>query len=339
MQQLPLEPADIKMLRRKLIPFFAFAGFSGMIFAFIGFSFLGKFKDPMAFDDIALYVFVGFGLIFFGVIGYMIWAVFADLKRGVKNRISGIVTNKRLNVHHSQTHHTPTGRGNSSKTTRHYYLYIDDEEHSVEFKHYNKARVGMHIVLDKAPKSKITLALEITGKEVIDQDAHKSESQTNGKFLQTTFPEVKLTSKDEEVLKSLFKSQQKARYIWLIPTLVMLISFLANGLYGLLVFFFPVVIIPAYQFYKIIRLYRNYQLSKSYGFKRGVPTVIEDKTTFTSNRSKSAQRLKITIGVITVESVTFDQLQVGDRLVVFKPKYGKQPISIMTMDQQEYYLY
>ena len=339
MQQLPLEAADIKKLRLRLLPFFAFAGFSGLIFAFIGFSVLGNFNDPMAFDDIAVYVFIGFGVFFFSVIGYMIWAVFADLKRGVKHRISGMVTNKRLNVQHSQTHHHNTSRNHSSKTTRHYYLYIDDEEHSVDFKHYNKAKVGMHIVLDKAPKSKMTLAMELTGQEVVDQEAHKLEGETNDKFLQTKFPDVKLTPKDEEVLKSIFKSQQKARYVWLVPTLIMLISFLANGLEGLLILFFPVVIIPAYQLFKIMRSYRTYQMSKRYGFKRGVPAIIEDKTTFTSNRSKSAQRLKTTIGVITVESVTFDQLQVGDRLVVFKPQYGKQPLSIMTMDQQEYYLY
>lgn len=339
MQQLPLEAADIKKLRLRLLPFFAFAGFSGLIFALIGFAVLGKSKDPMAFDDIAVYVFIGFGVFFFSVIGYMIWAVFADLKKGVKHRISGIVTNKRLNVQHSQTHHHNTSRNHSSKTTRHYYLYIDDEEHSVDFKHYNKAKVGMHIVLDKAPKSKMTLAMELTGQEVVDQEAHKLEGETNDKFLQTTFPDVKLTPKDEEVLKNIFKSQQKARYVWLVPTLIMLVTFLANGLQGLLILFFPVVIIPAYQLFKIIRSYRTYQMSKRYGFKRGVPTIIEDKTTFTSNRSKSAQRLKTTIGVITVESVTFDQLQVGDRLVVFKPQYGKQPLSIMTMEQQEYYLY
>ncbi|RKQ43312.1 hypothetical protein BXY85_3931 [Roseivirga pacifica] len=339
MQQLPLEAADIKKLRLRLLPFFAFAGFSGLIFAFIGFAVLGKSKDPMAFDDIAVYVFIGFGVFFFSVIGYMIWAVFADLKRGVKNRISGMVTNKRLNVHHSQTHHHNTSRNHSSKTTRHYYLYIDDEEHSVDFKHYNKAKVGMHIVLDKAPKSKMTLAMELTGQEVVDQKAHKLEGETNDKFLQTIFPDVKLTPKDEEVLKNIFKSQQKARYVWLVPTLIMLVTFLANGLEGLLILFFPVVIIPAYQLFKIIRSYRTYKMSKRYGFKRGIPAIIEDKTTFTSNRSKSAQRLKTTIGVITVESVTFDQLQVGDRLVVFKPQYGKQPLSIMTMDQQEYYLY
>ncbi|WP_422004552.1 hypothetical protein [Roseivirga pacifica] len=339
MQQLPLEAADIKTLRLRLLPFFAFAAFSVLLFTFIGFTFLDTAKEALSGSTIGIYVFFGFAVIFFSVIGYMIWAVFADLKKGVKHRISGIVTNKRLNVQHSQTHHHQTGRNNSSKTTRHYYLYIDDEEHSVDFKHYNKAKVGMHIVLDKAPKSKMTLAMELTGQEVVDQEAHKLEGETNDKFLQTTFPDVKLTPKDEEVLKNIFKSQQKARYVWLVPTLIMLVTFLANGLQGLLILFFPVVIIPAYQLFKIIRSYRTYQMSKRYGFKRGVPAIIEDKTTFTSNRSKSAQRLKTTVGVITVESVTFDQLQVGDRLVVFKPQYGKQPLSIMTMDQHEYYLY
>lgn len=106
-------------------------------------------------------VFVGFGLIFLGILGYMVWASVADIKRGFKYRVKGMVTNKRMKINTSTSHSSVGGRPRGSSTTRHYYLYINDEEFAVSHKYYNQVPIGFQVVLDRAPRSKVVLSLEV----------------------------------------------------------------------------------------------------------------------------------------------------------------------------------
>src|SRR5690606_25479552 len=94
-------------------------------------------------DKTGLYILVGFSVFFFSIIAYMISAMVIDLRRGIKYRITGTITDKKLNVRTSTTHSSNGKTGSSSShssTSRHYYVYIDDVQYSIEQQHYGKLK-------------------------------------------------------------------------------------------------------------------------------------------------------------------------------------------------------
>lgn len=106
----------------------------------------------------------------FGIIAYMISTSVIDLRRGFKHRITGKITDKKLDVRTSTTHSSNGKTGSSSShssTSRHYYVCIDDVQYSIEQQYYGKVKVGNDVILEKAPKSNITLLLEVTKTERI----------------------------------------------------------------------------------------------------------------------------------------------------------------------------
>ncbi|MEL6559293.1 MAG: hypothetical protein AAFQ94_13975, partial [Bacteroidota bacterium] len=140
--QLPLEPQDIKKLRKQLIPVLIFPFFVVGIFYLI-FTFVFKNADGFLANGIALYVMIGFGIFFLGIIAYIAWAFFYDIRVGVKNRITGLVTDRQLNINTS--HRTTSNSKSSTRTTRHYYVFIDDIKYKVGFDTYNSVKTGDRI--------------------------------------------------------------------------------------------------------------------------------------------------------------------------------------------------
>jgi len=340
-ETLALEPADLRKLKKQLIPIIAFPFIAiGMFGLFFYFFFSGE--DSFTSDRIGQYIMIGFGLFFFGIIGYMIWSTAIDIKRGVKFRVTGKVTDKRLDVHTSTSHGVGGGRTgsgiSSSRTTRRYFVYIDNEEYSLDYKHYTRVKVGQSVVLDLAPKSNLTLNLEITGQAEGNEETVKEQAASDRKFLQSTFEEVRFNDQDFEALKRGYKADLKARMVWIAPFVLIDIGIIANGLWGILVFLFPLVIVPLYQLFKLVKIYTRYQNNKLYSHKKGVTAIVEDKSTFTSNRSGSSNNVRTTQGMLKVSSVMYDKLSIGDKIIIFKPNEGKNPLSLMTLDKQEYYL-
>ncbi|MAE84371.1 MAG: hypothetical protein CMB80_16640 [Flammeovirgaceae bacterium] len=334
--QFPLTPEDISKLRRRIIPILGFAVFATAIFAAI-FSFvLTGFADGFGDEPFIFIVFGFFALIFAGVIGYQIWAVATDIKLGIKERISGEITDKRLDVHTSTTHHSSGRRsGTSTKTTRRYFIYIDGVEHTVDYRYYSQARVGEHVLMEIAPKSKTVLSFEAT--ESAEEESPE-EIEIDTKFLLKEFPEQRLTEEDIRVLNSKFMKELKSKLLFMSPFLFIIFGLVVNELTGLLIFLFPILIFPMYQGFVVMRKLGFYIRNKQYAHKQADPVLVTDKHTYTSNRSGNRQNIVTSSGSVSVEPRLYDQLEVGDKLILFKPKYGKQILSVMTMDQEEFYV-
>ncbi|NDV42447.1 hypothetical protein [Flagellimonas sediminis] len=74
------------------------------------------------------------------------------------------------------------------------------------------------------------------------------------------------------------------------------------------------------------------------GIKHRISGKIMDKLTITSNRRSNSNAIRTTQGTITVNTVLYDKLSVGDGITIFMTQYGNRPISLLTMDQEEFYL-
>ena len=340
-EQLPLAPEDIKRLRKHLIPMMIFPIMVVVMFGlFASFVFEDIF-ETFGNDSSGKIMLAVFGLFFFGIIGYMIWSASVDLKRGFKYRITGKVTDKRLNVTTSTTTGSGGSRGasgTSTKTTRNYFLYIDGEEYSVEYKEYTRTKVGSHVVLDQAPKSKLTLKLTEEQPADFDQKVAEEKKTENRKFLESTVQEVRLSDRDLEAIKGIYTAEKNRRFMFMGPVLIFDLMLIANGLWTFVLVIFPLLLVPLYQFYKVLRSYMRYNNAKLYGYKIGYTALVEDKLTFTSNRSGNVNRVVTTRGTINVNTLLYDKLSVGDKVILFAPKQGKHYLSLVTLDKEEFHL-
>lgn len=332
-EKLPLEPADIKKLRRQLFAMLLFpVVVIGMFLLFISFVFK-DFKNSFAGDAVVLYVFIGFCLFFFGIIAYMIGTTAIDLRRGIKHRISGKITDKRLNV---QTTGSGSGTGGKTRTTRYYYLYVDDEEFSVDYREFTKVKVGMHVVMDRAPKSKRTLSLETIPQP--DAEMVSTPNNERHRFLEKRIPHTRYTQKDFEALKRIWYAALKRRLFLAAPFVSIGILLLISGFWGFAVFLFPLWAVPLYQAFQLYRAHRNYRRNKFSAHKKGVAALVEDKLTITSNRRSNSNSIRTSQGRITVNTMLYDKLSIGDGITIYFTQYGNMPIGLLTRDQEEFYL-
>jgi hypothetical protein len=332
-ENLPLSSADIKKLRQQLFAMLVFpVVVIGMFLLFISFVFK-DFKNSFAGDTVVLYVFIGFCLFFFGIIAYMIGTTAIDLRRGIKHRISGKITDKRLNV---QTTGGGSGTGGKTRTTRQYYLYVDDEEFSVDYREYAKVKVGMDVVMDRAPKSGKTLNLEILAQSDATNDS--LPRMDTDRFLEKRIPHTRYTPKDFEALKRIWHAALKRRLFLAAPFVSVGILLLISGFWGFAVLLFPLWMVPLYQTYKLFVAHRNYRRDKFSAHKKGIAALVEDKLTITSNRKSNTNNIRTTHGTLTVNTVLYDKISVGDGITIFKTQFGNTPISVWTMDEEEFYL-
>lgn len=288
-------------------------------------------------------IFIGFAVLFFSILGFMIWSSVIDIKRGYKERVTGVVTDKRLNVRTSTTHRPSGGRSGSSSTssstTRHYYLYIDGEEYSIDYKNYTRVKVGAHVVLDRAPKSKLTLSLNVLSQGENDAQATNANREENKKFLDSSMKEERFTDQDFVALKQAFRVEVKRKLLFMLPFLVIVFGMIFNGLLGFLIILFPLIVIPLFQGFVAMRRLAEYVKNKAHAHKRGVTALVEDKLTVTSDRSRGVNKVITTHGTLKVNTVLYDKLSVGEKVIIFFPKYGKQPLSLMKLNKEEFYLY
>ncbi|MEL7147868.1 MAG: hypothetical protein AAFO69_15955 [Bacteroidota bacterium] len=331
---IPLEPEDLKKLRKQLIPVLIFPFLAGGVF-FLIFTFVFKNKtDGLAADGIVLWVMIAFALFFAGILGYMIWSFVYDIRQGIKHRITGVVTDKQMDV---QTSQKSTGRhGSSTRTTRSYYVFIDQIRYKMDYSAYGKVKVGDHIELEKAPKSGVTLKLEVL--TPAETQETRNEEAVGRSFLNTKLEPVPLTEADIKHLKKQYFQFVQKRVLWNLPLIMIVGSLVASGLQGLLLFLFPIPIILGYAFFRIIRATSRYFRNKSEGHKFGVTAMVEDKITVTGNRTSTQYKIKSTAGTFPTNQSLYEKLSKNDKLVVFKPMFGITMLSVTTMDQQEFYV-
>ena len=334
-EKLPLNEQDIKKIRKHLIPILVFPFLAvGMFYGFYS-----VFWSDSQFlqDKTGQYMLIGFSVFFFGIIAYMISTSVIDLRRGFKYRITGTVTDKKLDVRTSTTH-SPNGKTGSSSshssTSRHYYVSIDDVQYSIEQQHYGKLKVGNAIVLEQAPKSHLTLLLEVN--ELSQRQSAETDAD-NRQFLNSIPQKVPFKPEDFQALKKGFQSKLKTRLIWLLPTLFIVLSLVWSGMQAFLVFLFPLVLIPAYQLWKIMRELRQYHRNKQFAYKEGIPALVEDKSKYTHN-GRTSNIIRTTHGYLKVDNRLYEKLNTGDKVTLYTPAKGKQVLSVLTADKEEVYL-
>ncbi len=331
-EEVEMDSQDRKEIRRKLIPILLFpfliAGFLFLIFHFI----LNKMGDGMMADGVVKYVMIGFGMFFIAVIGYTIWSYFYDLRVGVKYRVTGLVTDKKLSIIRSNA----SSRKRSTKTTRHYHIFIDDVKYKMDYASYNTVKVGDQIKMDRGPKSGLILSLEIL--EAVNTSSLEKEAAADLSYLNTNIKPVPMTERDFNQLKNQHLGFVKKKVIWNLPMLIIIFWSIISGVGGLLLFVFPIVIIPAYQFYKIIKDTFRYYKNKSEGYKRGVTAIVDDKITITSNKNATKYKIKTTASSLFVPEEVYHLLSKNDKIVIFEPMFGHKPLSLITMNQKEYEL-
>lgn len=333
-EELPLEAEDIKKLKRNMVPVLIFPFAVIALFYFMGNYVLTDMGDSFA-ESGFQWIVILFGLIFMGIVGYMIWSQVTDLRRGVKERIEGLVTDKRLNIHTTQGSGSTRG-GRKTKTTRDYYIYLEGVEYKMDYKFYNQIKTGERIVFERTPRSGFVFNLEKLTEQ--DEAIAQEEQRIETKYLNTQIGEVPLNQEDLKAMERAFKADMKRKVTWMIPFLFIIFSFITSGYWGLLVFLFPLVIVPVVQVVGLIRRWTQYSQSKTYGQKQGTTALVEDKLTITSNRSSNKSNVRTSWGTLSVSPRIYDELHTGDKIVIYKTKFSKRPLSIVTLDQQEYYL-
>lgn len=337
-EKLPLNKQDIKKIRNYLIPILAFPFLAmGMFYGFYSF-FLSD--TEILKDKTGQYMLVGFSMFFFGIIAYMASTAVIDLRRGFKYRITGKITDKKLSVHTSTTHNSNGKTGStssSSSTSRHYYLYIDDVQYSIEQQHYGKVKVGNDVIMERAPKSNITLLLEVTNANEISSAQPTETDETSRQFLNSIPKKVPLKQEDFKALKRGLFTKLKTRLMWFLPPLSIAVLLILNGMQAFLVFLFPLVLIPAYQLWKFMREFIEYNRNKQYAYKEGIPAIVEDKSKYSYNR-KVSNNVRTTQGNLKVHTQLYEHLNTGDKIILFKPAKGKHIISVQTIKNEEFYV-
>lgn len=333
-EKLPLNEQDIKKLRKYLLPTILFpVVVIGMFYAFFSIF----FKDTGFFQDkIGLYMLVGFSVFFFGIIAYMIWGYAIDLRSGFKYRIEGKITDKELRVSTSRTNNSKTG-SSSTTTSRYYYVDIDGVRYSIESQHFGKLKVGNEVTMEKAPKSNVTLLLEVRENDELPPEKSAEADNDKRSFLSSTPKNIPFNQNDFKALKKGFMAKAKLRLIWFLPPMLIAISLVVNGMQAFLVFLFPLVLIPGYQLWKFSREFRQYNSNKQYAYKRGIPTIVEDKSKYSYN-GKGSNNVSTSLGTIKVNDQLYGQLTVGDKIILYKPAKGKQILSVTTADNEEIYV-
>lgn len=333
-EKLPLNEQDIKKLRKYLLPTILFpVVVIGMFYAFFSIF----FKDTGFFQDkIGLYMLVGFSVFFFGIIAYMIWGYAIDLRSGFKYRIEGKITDKELRVSTSRTNNSKTG-SSSTTTSRYYYVDIDGVRYSIESQHFGKLKVGNEVTMEKAPKSNVTLLLEVRENDELPPEKSAEADNDKRSFLSSTPKNIPFNQNDFKALKKGFMAKAKLRLIWFLPPMLIALSLVVNGMQAFLVFLFPLVLIPGYQLWKFSREFRQYNSNKQYAYKRGIPTIVEDKSKYSYN-GKGSNNVSTSLGTFKVNDQLYGQLTVGDKIILYKPAKGKQILSVTTADNEEIYV-
>src|SRR5690606_492713 len=334
-EKLPLNEQDISRIRKHLIPILVFPFLAAGMF----YGFYSVFLSDSQFlqDKTGQYMLIGFSVFFFGIISYMISTSVIDLRTGFKYRITVTINDTKLDVRTSTTH-SPNGKTGSSsshsRTSRYYYVYIDDVQYAIEQQHYGKLKVGNAIVLEQAPKSHLTLLLEVNE---LSQFQSAETDADNRQFLNSIPQKVPFKPEDFQALKKGFQSKLKTRLIWLFPTLFIVLSLVWSGMQAFLAFLFPLVLIPAYQLWKIMRELRQYHRNKQFAYKEGIPALVEDKSKYTHN-GRTSNIIRTTHGYLKVDNRLYEKLNTGDKVTLYTPAKGKQVLSVLTADKEEIYL-
>lgn len=309
---------DRKMLRRQFLFLIAFGVFVGAIFFFIF-----KFVLPTGeMGYIPVFVFTAFALIFGGFISYFFWGTYIDLKNGVKQCYTGIVTDKRVNKHTSSSaRHNRSGGshayGSSRKSTQtYYYISIENIEHSVSYKQYSQAKLGDKVSIEISPKKKEVLDFKVLEKNNDTTTlSHYTISKKRYERDEKSFP---MTIREIELVKKMFFKTIRKDLMYLIPIIILLFVLWK----GIFIFLIPLIIAFIYYSFKLLIKYNRYAKFNRNGYLKTVTKVqVIDKLKATSNRSSTKFQIETNQGNINVSEHIYNQVQASQVINLHKASF------------------
>ncbi len=306
---------DRKQLSKNLIGAGVFAVFSGFIFFMILTQVL---KDT---PDFMLYIVVGFGVLFFGIVVSIAASALLDLSSGQKLIITGKVTNKEVQQNRS--------RNSKNRSRPKHYLYFGDKRVAVQYQHYQNVNVGDEIALHYAKRSSLSLQVEklhSTGSpqkeeqafSIRDQIKKRQEAQKN-----LTTKEYPLTESDLKILarhrnKKLFQNIGVMIFFSVFALAFSFVSFVNT------LFIIPVVIFLAVIFFTLRSAFKcvtKYVRDKRLLTKVAIVSNVNDKQVSSTNGHR---RYSATTdyGTFKVNEKDYHTLQRGDLIVSFHGKHS-----------------
>ena len=327
----PLSSQDRNKLRNHYLFAVLFLVVASAIFSFIYFFVI----KPDNFSVVPIVMFSVFLLIFTGIVSYMFWNTYIDLKRGIKYCYTGVITDKRVDKHttKSRSYNTRMGTNIRRKSSRtYYYITIDNNEHSVPYSKYAKVNVNDKVYLESSPKNKEVLAFTILEKNQnpITITANTSYSAPF-KSKSITKP---MHQSDIDLVKKIFFKKVRRALIYIAIYSILLFTLWQ----GIFIFLIPVIIAFIYTSIKLLILINKYAKFNRNGNLKQITTVqVTDKLTMTSNTSSTKFRVITNVENIDVSEKIYNKLKANAIIELHKATFLKNLVGI-SMDGGTQYL-
>ncbi|APY11105.1 hypothetical protein BWZ22_07550 [Seonamhaeicola sp. S2-3] len=326
----PLSSQDRSKLRKQYLFAVLFLLVASAIFSFIYFFVI----KPDNFSGIPIVIFSIFLLFFAGIISYLFWNTYIDLKRGIKHCYTGVVTDKRIDKHttNSRNYNTRIGTNTRHKSSRtYYYITIDNKEHSVPFSKYTKVNVNDKVYLESSPKNKEVLTFT-----VLEKNQNPVTPTVNTSY-STLFKSKSITkpmsqSEIDLVKKSFFKKVRRALIYITIYSILLFMLWL-----GIFLFLIPVIIAFTYTSIKLLILINNYAKFNRNGRLKNITTVqVTDKLTMTSNTNSTKFRVTTNVENIDVSQKIYNKLKTNDIIELHKATFLKNLVGVSINEGTQY---
>jgi|GEM_PF-6280356 len=332
--EVDLLPAELKKAKTNLVGVLIFML---IFFAFIKFFFWDKLLSDID-EMIPIIMFGVFFLLFLAVLGYIMRGFILDFIKKKKQILTGTITDKQIDI---TTSHSSSGgsRGSSgSKTTtrRTYYLYFDDKKLPVDAIIYGRMSVGMEVEIHYSKYSKSIFHSKIIAEAEISEDKIKAivpDVDKNQNFIPKE-RELQMTKDDFELLKKARNRAIKNR-IWVLVILGwVVIGPLFSGLWFLPIMLFPFTIWWFAVLRKMIKYLLAYRKEVNSGLKVVYSELVLDKFRQTGNTR--GYMIRTNNQLISIREDSYEQMKIGDLIMVFKGKATGWVFGFMTSDNQLY---
>lgn len=323
-RQEQLTPSDKKQLQKVLIGVAIFAVLAIGVFLFMN-SMMGSHGG----DDVIKYVFLGFGVFFFGIIIFIAGNATLDLTSGMKTIYTGLVTDKE--TYRSRR----TGKRKGSSQPK-YYLYFGEKKLNVNHKHFEVVSVGDEIELHYAKRSSTSLSVTHLNKNYEDEpkqeksarDWIKKVKEERDSVIKKEYP---LTKDDIRVLRKNRNGKLLVNIFILIFFTVMALGFGIGAMVDW-VFMIPEVIfltIIYFSFKWIVRCFSKLSKDKKEGVKIVAISQMKDKQISSKGGSKT-YNITTTYGSFQVKKSIYKNLNIGNEVYSFHGKYSNWLIGLHT---------
>lgn len=307
----PLNSNDRKLLKERMTGYLIFVVLV-VIMAVVFFKFLPD-------ERIVLWVFSIFFLFIFGILSWLIGSIVIDLGNNFKYITKGIITEKISRI--------------SRKTTSiRRMIVVNSERFYIEYTDYKKLQAGDTVEISYGPKSKLTINLYIINTIASYQATHKNKFKSDEG---TDITIVSLNHNDRRTIKKrTFRSLKFYLYTLLFLSWI-IVGLSVSGMYGILLFLFPIPLAFVIVLYQISKRLLKMQQDLKSGKKRLAETIITNKETV-MRRAVESNYITTDCGTFKLSQKLFDGIQGGEYIKLHLAIKSNFVIAIEKRDHIEY---